>query len=640
MIKSAKKLAFGLAVALGFFLIVEGILWAMGVVPLYERADPYVGFSGYSPVFVEKKTPDGEPIFATSDAKVNWFNYQQFPVRKASGVTRIFCLGGSTTYGRPYDDRTSFCGWLRAFLPAVDPSRQWEVINAGGISYASYRIVRLMEALVSHEPDLFVIYTGHNEFLEKRTYDRLLRTPEFLRDAASLASRLRLYSLLSDITHRKEDVLGAEVDAVLDNSVGPEAYHRDDAVRDAVLEHFRTSLQRMTRIGQQAGSGMIFVTPASNIGDFSPFKAEPSAGLDAARIHQIAQLKESVSKFLDGNDPTQAAHRAAQALAIDPRDAELLFLQARALRALGQIDEARRAFVAARDEDIAPLRALTPVLGIVTDVAQACDAGLVDFARMIEERSPDRIPGDTLFLDHVHPSIEANRVLALALVDEMIRMGTVAPALTWGDTVISEITERVKGSVDEAANAMALTNLSRVLTWAGKQEEALRLADRALVMSSDYHTLFQKAVVLVRAGRYEEALPFSAQAARLMPKIAHVRRAHGILLAELGRNAEARQELETAAQLDPTMTGLYYHLGLVLWQLGNPAEAEKTYRKALKLEPENANACNNLGILLAQRGDLEAALDLLKRAVDAEPGHPNAVGNLEHVRNLLGKKDS
>jgi hypothetical protein len=305
MSKNIKKFACGLAVALGFFVAVEGILWISGVVPLFERADPYVGFSGYSPLFVERRTPDGEHVFATANAKLNWFNYQQFPVRKASGVTRIFCLGGSTTYGRPYDDRTSFCGWLRAFLPAVDPSRKWEVINAGGISYASYRVVRLMEALVRHEPDLFVIYTGHNEFLEKRTYARLLGTPEFARDLASLASRLRLYSLLFDVTHTKEDVLATEVDAVLDNSVGPEAYHRDDAMRNAVLAHFRASLKRMTRIGQQAGAGIIFVTPASNIGDFSPFKAEPSAGLDAARIHDISLLKQSVTEILDEPDPAR-----------------------------------------------------------------------------------------------------------------------------------------------------------------------------------------------------------------------------------------------------------------------------------------------------------------------------------------------
>ncbi|MDH3733921.1 MAG: tetratricopeptide repeat protein [Gemmatimonadota bacterium] len=637
MTRIIKNSAFGLTVALVFFLIVEGILYVSGVETLHERIDPYVGFAGYSPLFVESRAPDGQRVFGTADAKIRAFNYQQFPVRKATPVTRITCLGGSTTYGRPYDDGTSFCGWLREFLPVVDPSRQWEVINAGGISYASYRVVRLMDELVRHEPDLFIIYTGHNEFLERRTYDRLLRTPEFVRDLGSLASRLRLYSLLSDVIYPSEEVLETEVDAVLDNSVGPEDYHRDDALRDAVLEHYRISLQRMARVGRESGAEVIFVTPASNIRDFSPFKAEPSAGLDSARILQIGLHKATITQHLDNEENEQAANLADHALAIDSRDAELLFLRGRALLALGKTDEASRAFVAARDEDVAPLRALTSMPGVVAEVASDNGTGLVDFAGMMEESSPGGIPGDELFLDHVHPSIEANRMLGLALVEKMIEMGITTPATTWNDAAVASITERVNGSVDAAANAMALANLARVLTWAGKQDEALRLAERATEMTRDPHTLFQMVTVLVRNDRQAEALLFSEEAARLMPDIADVRKIYGVLLAQNGRNPEALQELETAARLDPSMVDIHYHLGLVLSDLGHTDRAERAYRRATELEPENADAWNNLGILLAQRGDREGALDLFERAVEADPGHAGATRNLERVRQLLGR---
>lgn len=638
MIKNARNLVAGLAVALGIVLAVEGILWISGVEPLFERNDPYVGFSGYSPLFVEKSTRVGENVFATADNKLDWFNDQHFPVQKASGVTRIFCLGGSTTYGRPYDDQTSFCGWLREFLPAVEPGRQWEIINAGGISYASYRIERLVEELLEYEPDLFVIYTGHNEFLEKRTYGELLSTPPFLRDLTSLASRMRLYSFLSDLIYERENELATEVDAILDNSVGPADYRRDDAMRDAVLEHFRISLKRMAQIGQNEGARIVFVTPASNIRDFSPFKSEPSAGLDSARILQVGRLKQAVTERLANHDPDGAADLADQALGIDPRDAELLFHKGRALLALGKIEEARRAFMAARDEDIAPLRALTPMPDIVTDIAQENGNGFVDFARIVEDSSPDGIPGEELFLDHVHPSIDGNRMMALAIIDEMIEMGVVTPASTWGDTVISTISERVIGNVDETANAMALTNLARVLNWAGKQEEALELVERARSITTDPHTLFGSVAMLMGAGRYEEALPDAEEAARLMPDVATARRAYGFILAQLGRNPEALEELRAAARLDPKMKDLYYHLGLVLSDLGYEDEAERAYTRGLELEPEDADALNNLGILFAERGDLEGAMELFERAVEADPAHRNAQGNLGRVRGLLGRR--
>ena len=110
----------------------------------------------------------------TAANKLGFFNTQTFTQTKPAGTFRIFCVGGSTTYGRPYDDTTSFAGWLRAFLPEADDSRRFEVVNAGGISYASYRVATLMEELIRYEPDLFVIYSGQNEFLENRTYGEIL----------------------------------------------------------------------------------------------------------------------------------------------------------------------------------------------------------------------------------------------------------------------------------------------------------------------------------------------------------------------------------------------------------------------------------------------------------------------------------
>ena len=78
-------------------------------------------------------------------------------------------------------------------LPAADSSRDWEVINVGAISYASYRTAGLMEELAQYEPDLFIVYTGHNEFLERRTYDTLSERPSLVTDVLALTSRTRYF---------------------------------------------------------------------------------------------------------------------------------------------------------------------------------------------------------------------------------------------------------------------------------------------------------------------------------------------------------------------------------------------------------------------------------------------------------------
>lgn len=635
-----KKLAMSCGVTVTIFVLIELVLLVFGVVPLSDRTDPYLGFSGYSPLFVERTSISGEPIFETAQNKIKWFNLQRFPAHKEKGVTRIFCIGGSTTYGRPYDDRTSFCGWLRVFLPAVDPDRRWEVINAGGISYASYRVAKLMEELAEYEPDLFIVYSGHNEFLEKRTYDNLLKIPESIRNLGALASHMRLYSVLYDVAftepkRKQGDLLPTEVKAVLDRSVGPEAYHRDDSMSAAILEHYRDSLVRMARISERADSRILFITPASNIGDFSPFKTEPGIGMSAADIQKTASLKTAATAALDKGDHALALKLATDALALDSRDAELLYLQGRAFRALGEIDNARKAFIEARDEDVCPLRALTPAQQIVTEVARQKDAGYVDFVRLVDELSPDGIAGAELFLDHVHPTIEGNRQLALAIIEEMVGNGIVTPAATWNATTIAEISDKLNASLDEKTHAVALKNLSKVLGWAGKYEEAQQLVDRAaVIIPEDGGAHMQRGSLLRLAGDEKGALAEFREAVRLAPWEAEAHRSLGLMLSEIGYLTEALKELETAIRLDPKLVDAYYDMGIVFQSMGQGKQAEAYYRKTLELDASHADAHNNLGVIFAQRGIMDAAFEHFSRAVHLDPDHKDAANNLARVRDM------
>ena len=632
----AKNLAAGLGVTIVFFVSVELILMAIGVTPLYKRTDPSVGFSGYAPLFHKHDQPNGESIYRTAHNKYEWFNMQSFPVRKAEGVTRIFCVGGSTTYGRPYDDRTSFCGWLRQFLPEVDPNRHWEVVNAGGISYASYRAARLMEELANYEPDLFIVYSGHNEFLESRTYRELRDVPKFVRNAGVLASRTRLYSVLYDLAYKRKTILPTEVDALLDRSIGPDDYQRDDELRNAVLSDFKNSLVRMTKISKQTQSDIILITPASNISDFSPFKSEPGPDLSATEINKIDTLKGMVIKALHSHDYVYAESIARKARALDDRNAEILYLHGKALDGLDRIDEAQRAFIRSRDEDVCPLRALTPIREIVTDVARTQKTGFVDFVSIVREHSPDGIPGSEMFLDHVHPTIEGNRLLALAIIEEMDKEGMLTKATTWNEDKITELTADLENSLDERNHAMALRNLSKVLSWAGKHDEAERLINEAVAtIPDDGETNVQKGRLLWIAGEREAALIHYQEAARLEPLNARTPRGIGILLSELGRPEEALLELEEAIRLDPNLEHVYYDLGIVLQALGSVKQAEEAYRAAQKQDPNHAEAYNNMGILFAKQGNLKAALEQFSEALRIDPDNKDAAANLARAKKAL-----
>jgi hypothetical protein len=122
-----KRLIFsGVAILLSFGLI-ELILLLLGVKPESFMPDPYVGFESTSRLFVESGTH-----LETSPQRLQLFNQQSFARDKQNNVFRIFSMGGSTTFGRPYRDQTSFNGWMRAFLKVMVPDKEIEVINAGG----------------------------------------------------------------------------------------------------------------------------------------------------------------------------------------------------------------------------------------------------------------------------------------------------------------------------------------------------------------------------------------------------------------------------------------------------------------------------------------------------------------------------
>ena len=349
-------------------------------------------------------------------------------------------------------------------------------------------------------------------------------------------------------------------------------------------------------------------------------------------------LGGNVAAALDEGDHARAAGIIDRALVLDSRDAELLYLQARVLRALGRTDDARAAFIAARDEDVCPLRALTPIRAIVTDVGRRRKTGLVDFTRTVEEHSPDGIPGSELFLDHVHPTIEGNRLLALEIIKEMTDEGIVTPGATWNADAIAEIGEQLEGSLDEDAHALALKNLGRVLLWAGKRVEAERLVDLAVATTSeDGETHFQKATILRRAGDNDGALVHYREAVRLAPWNAAIHQAYGVLLSDLGRKAEAHVELKEAIRLDGTRGDVHYDLGIVLEDLRKVRQAEAAYRSALKLEPKHLDARNNLGVIFAQRGDYAAAAERFAEVLRIDPGNANATKNLARARALAAR---
>ncbi|TWT55636.1 Tetratricopeptide repeat protein [Thalassoglobus neptunius] len=580
-----KKCCFAfVTVAIGFA-GVELTLWAIGVDPVTSDEDPFVGFSSNSPL-LERKGKN----YSTRPAKLSHFNAQTFPAQKTEDTQRIFCLGGSTTYVRPYDDRTSFAGWLREILPAADPQQNWEVINGGGISYASYRVSNVVEEVLNYSPDLLIIYTGHNEFLEQRTYPSLYQVPASLTSVLEFTSRTRTFSAMRQMFNlpnrnaEQRALLPGEAETILDQSVGLDAYSRDNQFRSHVVEHFRFNLRRIVRMAARHGVPVIFVTPASNLRDCSPFKSEFNSEQSSATVAELNRLLVVAKEMIEQKQFSDAAEALKKFLQVEPQFADAYFLNGQIQWQLGNTDAARENFQRALIEDVCPLRALPEIIEAVKDIADELDVPCVDFVEEIGLKSEHQTPGNDWFLDHVHPTIDGHRLLAEKLLDQMIAIQLVQPTSDWNAEVMETIATRMESRLSDEDRGIALRNLSKVLGWAGKLDEAGRLSDMALELApQDPETQLQAGIVAEDRNDLSTAEERYREATRLQPDFLAAHLNLGVALARQDRLEEAREEFRIALKLQPQSAQILANLSMVEFLLENFPAAEEYQQQAVQL---------------------------------------------------------
>lgn len=689
-----KKLAFTCLVTCAFFLGLEALLALLGFDPAARTDDLLVGFSRQAPLLQTVKNQAGEKMLQTAPNKLVWFNHQSFPLNKPVNTRRVFCVGGSTTYGRPFADTSSYSGWLRELLPLVDPATHWEVINAGGVSYASYRVAAVMEELAQYQPDLFIVYSAHNEFLERRTYNKVFEASPLMRELEAGLQRTRTGSLMqrlfahssrvpsrrvpsSGVPTSASDTLLAEVDEMLNHSVGPLDYHADDQWHQEVLRDYELNLQRMVSIAQDADAAIVFLTPVSNLRDCSPFKSELSAEVSDAGARQLHEFVEQASQGLADERYEDSIESCRAALKIDHRYAQVHYQLGRALFGLGRYDQAERALRRSVDEDVCPLRATSDISATIRRVAAARQVPLIDVQAKTHEKCVRELGhgclGGEYFLDHVHPNLEMHGQIALWILTELqnhLLVGGNQPS----DAQVEQVRHGIDQQIDLNAHGVALRNLAKVLHWSGKFAEAApRARDALALMPDDLESRFVLADCLFNLNQVDDAF----EQYELLLSIGDFPRAYlpyGELLARRGRFIEAKELLMKAvvACRDANRARAYYALGSVHCQLrefdfgiqaleeasrlypgdpstmnllaeantaaGNPSRGRAIYQQVIDLDPNNYTAHFRLGMILLAERRHDEARRCFETAIGIDSQDARAIQALETIKQLAGQR--
>lgn len=617
-ISRSRTLLFSGITTLATFVLLEVVLWLCRVQPAWVEEDPYAGFSRHIPHFVEVEDTDGPVRVTVSSSKRDVMNSQQFTATKPTDVYRIVCLGGSTTYGRPFYDETSFAGWLRELLPAADPSKRWEVINAGGISYASYRVLGVMEEMAQYDPDLFIVYTGQNEFLERRTYDgwsvsRSVAGPLSLiyrtRTATVVREVLDLAGLRGAGSNDQSAALGGDTKAIPVNAVGPDAYQRDDALAAEIVTHFRATLNSMSKLAERTDAKMLLVVPASNLADFEPFRSQHREGISSSELTQWDQHEQQARTAVSQGEFEWALGEIDAAMQLDDRYAALWYLKGQALQGLNRYEDAKAAFLRARDEDVCPLRAIEPLVEVARGMEASGNVSVVDFERVVDEHSEHGLPGKDLFHDHVHPTIRGNQLLALEIIDKIRNEGIVRPAESWGEAAINDVIQRVNDRLARPEYARQLRLLSAMMGWLNQPAAARTQAELSLEWSGRTEQALLELAAGFQANRAPAlAFEYLREAVRIAPDSALSQLRFGVAALENGEPDLGITHLRIATQLDQQLVDAKVRLGVALAMQGQLTEAESQLSAAVQLTPEAAMVHNNLGLVIAKQGRFQEAL--------------------------------
>lgn len=465
----------GAALLIGLlpFVVFELVCLAAGWGERDVQVDPFVDFAGQRPLFVP--TDDGLQMH-TAPNRRGYFKEDAFAARKPEGEFRIFVFGGSTVQGNPFSIETSFPAYLQIALESACPERRWKVINCGGVSYASYRLLPIMEECFSYEPDLYVFCEGHNEFLEDVEHARSTAAPA-VGAAFRIASNFRSFRLLHTTISAWRDgkvagdeavagkpVLPAEVDTLLDHEGGLDTYHRDDAHAKSVAEHFRSNLVRMSERCRDKNVPLLFVLPPSNLSDCPPFKSQFSATTSYSLQRTILEHLRSAREAAKKNVP-YAIQLATRACELDDRYA-LSWYELGQLQELGGVETAEASYRRARDEDVCPLRITSPLDLALRETARDDSRPLIDAHALLAERCPKRIVGGSVLVDHVHPSFRGHEDIAIAIAEWMLREGYLkATASDWSATMRTICAERLQ-SLDDLYFLRGQRSLETLRLWA------------------------------------------------------------------------------------------------------------------------------------------------------------------------------
>lgn len=367
--------------------------------------------------------------------------------------------------------------------------------------------------------------------------------------------------------------------------------------------------------------------------------ADGNEGATIARAQALA----------NGGRPAEALAILRPALLSNPRNTELLTLQASCQAATGDRVGGLASYGAALAVNPCNLRALLGCAWLYKDSGMLFEAlSYLERAQdaMDEQSSPEPNQKGVAMEEQLskvqlreeqHLNKEIPRALALVLTD----LGTRHKQM--GQSDWKSMYERAINICPEYAPAHY--NLGVAAAEDGDIDQALGHYKKAVELDSRYAEAWCNIGVLQKnKGKLTEALEAFETAYSIAPhldtiqiNLASALTEHGTVLKGSGDMLSGIRAYERALALRPEHAEALYNLGVAFAENGELDKAIFMYQMTLKFAPTCAEALNNLGVLYRERGEVDKALKCYESALTLRPPFAEGLNNVAVIYTQQGR---
>jgi tetratricopeptide (TPR) repeat protein len=312
----------------------------------------------------------------------------KFLKQKPTNSYRIFVMGESTVQGFPYDANLAFSRILYRRLQDIFPERFIEVVNLGLTAINSYTLLDLTDEMLEQQPDLVLIYAGHNEYYGALGVASMENgsIPHWLKKLHLKLIHLRIYQLLQrgigNIFNSANPTAQRDINATLmEKMVGRNLIPYSSAIYKEGIIQFSENMSNMLRKIKDAHIHIIISDLVSNVRDLPPFQSVSF---------------ESYSR------------------------ADSIYAHAQQLEANHFYDEARKEYLRAKDLDVIRFRASEDLNSVISNLTDSLKIFHVSLKSIFEHFSSNSFVGNNLMTDHLHPNIDGYFLMTEGFINAIL----------------------------------------------------------------------------------------------------------------------------------------------------------------------------------------------------------------------------